>query len=94
MKTIREAFDLLYHVPWSQVHPGSRGGQTGLVHLHVKAGDVFVSGRIRRSERQALCGRRGWYERPLEAGEGESLAGVCGRCVDIATRDGLVEAGA
>jgi hypothetical protein len=23
-----------YHVPWSQVHPGSGGGQRGAVHLH------------------------------------------------------------
>jgi hypothetical protein len=46
----------LYHVPRSQVWEGSRGRQSGKVHLH-------VDGR-------ALCGRRGWYERaPMEGEE-------------------------
>jgi hypothetical protein len=42
--------EALYHVPRSQVWQGSRGRQTGHVHLH-------VDGR-------ALCGRNAWYERP------------------------------
>jgi hypothetical protein len=40
----------VYYVPRSQVWEGSRGRQSGSVHLH-------VDGR-------AICGRkRGWYER-------------------------------
>lgn len=78
---LREAFDLLYHVPRSQCFPGSRGGQRGLVHLHVKRGEAFEAGRLRRVEGQSLCGRRGWYERPNEAGE----VG-CERCAEIGSR--------
>ena len=59
----------LYHVPRSQVWEGSRGRQMGCVHLH-------LNGR-------ALCGRRGWYERPAE---GERL---CPRCEARAVKLGL-----
>lgn len=43
---------LRYHVPRNQVYPGSRGRQSGHVHLHIDG--------------YALCGRNGWYERPPE----------------------------
>jgi hypothetical protein len=45
----------LYHVPRSQVWEGSRGAQSGKVHLHVDGA--------------ALCGRSAWYPRPLDPGE-------------------------
>lgn len=63
----------LYHVPRSQVWPGSRGRQHGNVHLHGADG-------------RPLCGRRGWYERPLEPGE---QARTCPRCSARAERLGL-----
>lgn len=72
-----------YHVPRSQVWGGSRGGQSGKVHLHV-LGD-FASGRLIRARGSALCGKNGWYERPPE-GETE----LCPACVVIAERHGLV----
>lgn len=68
----------LYHVPRSQVWEGSGGRQAGKVHLHVVA--PLELGRIKRQPRQALCGRRGWYERPAE---GEDL---CPRCEEIRGR--------
>ena len=88
--TIRQAFELRYHVPRSQVWEGSRGGQKGKVHLHVKAGEAFQAGRIRRIERQSLCGRRGWYEREPELGEAQFKGDFCPRCVEIGTRVGGV----
>lgn len=66
-------FRPLYHVPRSQVWPGSRGRQVGHVHLHFDKGG-------------ALCGRRGWYERPLSEGEVEEN---CPRCVKRATDLGI-----
>ena len=77
---LSEAFDARYHVPRSQVWEGSRGGQRGHVHLHVRKGDAFQAGRIRRVQGESLCGKRGWYERPAE-GEG-----LCPRCLEIGTR--------
>jgi hypothetical protein len=47
---VTEDFRPLYHVPRSQVWAGSRGRQSGHVHLH-------------RPDGSSLCGRRGWYER-------------------------------
>ena len=83
--TVGEAFDAEYHVPRSQVWEGSRGGQSGHVHFYVKAGEAFQAGRIRRVERQTLCGKRAWYHRPAD---GET---VCPRCMEIATRpDGRI----
>lgn len=85
---------LRYHVPRSQVWAGSRGGQSGRTHLHVaRAYDavdpeppVQVTARIRRRPGEALCGRRGWYERPpLDDIERED---ICPRCADILTRAG------
>lgn len=76
-----ETFGLraLYHVPRSQVWGGSRGRQSGHVHLH--ATEALIIGRIRRMAGQALCGKRGWYERePLDS---ESL---CPRCAEIRRR--------
>lgn len=84
--------ELRYHVPRSQVWPGSRGAQAGKVHLHVigpprlLTTDASGEGRystITRGTGMALCRRRGWYERPLESGESVE---VCPRCVDIAER--------
>lgn len=68
----------LYHVPRSQVWNGSRGRQSGAVHLHVT--EPFDVGRIHRQPGQSLCGKRGWYERPAE---GERL---CPRCDEIRER--------
>jgi hypothetical protein len=80
--TLSEAFDLRYHVPRSQVWEGSRGRQVGHVHLHVKEGEAFEAGRIRRVEFRSLCGRNGWYDRdPIE---GET---ACPRCVEIGSRE-------
>ena len=73
---------LLYHVPRSQVWKNSVGGQSGNVHIHVTA--PFVLGRIRRDAGNALCGKRGWYERhPYEV---EIAAGLCPRCENIEAR--------
>lgn len=79
--TIREAFDPRYHVPRSQVWERSRGKQRGHVHLYVRAGEAFEAGRIRRVERETLCGRVAWYDRPAEDGEE-----LCPRCFEIGTR--------
>ncbi len=73
-----------YHVPRSQVWAGSRGKQTGNVHLHVLG--EFQSGRIHRSKGQALCGRAGWYERSPEGDYETSADALCPRCVEIASR--------
>lgn len=84
--SLREAFDLRYHVPRSQVWEGSRGKQRGNVHLHVKAGEAFEAGRVRRTRYQALCGRRAWYDRALEGDEGQRQDDFCPRCIEIGTR--------
>jgi hypothetical protein len=88
-----------YHVPWSQVHPGSGGGQSGGVHLHFPLDQndrdrvveiVALTGRrtrIRRSGAQALCLARGWYERPPHPGELVEVR--CARCVEMAERYGV-----
>ena len=70
-----------YHVPRSQVYPGSRGRQHGHVHLHAKV--PINVGRIHRQPGQALCGRLGWWERPLEELE---IATPCPRCADVERR--------
>lgn len=81
--------ELRYHVPRSQVWAGSRGGQSGNVHVHVL--EELVSGRLRRRPGQALCTTRpAWWARELEPGELERLpAGFCLRCVELADRHGL-----
>lgn len=76
-----ETFDARYHVPRSQVWEGSRGGQRGNVHLHVRA--EFKLGRIRRKPGEALCGRRSWFPRALHQDE---IATPCPRCAEIAGR--------
>lgn len=85
--TIRQAFDLRYHVPRSQVWEGSAGKQRGNIHLYVKRGEAFQAGRIRRVQHQTLCGRTAWYDRALEAGEGERAEDFCPRCIEIGTRE-------
>lgn len=77
----QELFEPRYHVPRSQVWERSAGRQRGHVHLHTRA--RFDLGRIHRQPGQALCGRRGWYERPLEERE---VAEACPRCAEIAGR--------
>jgi hypothetical protein len=72
----------LYHVPYSQVWEGSRSRQAGKVHLHVVAD--LAAGRLKRLAGRALCGRRGWYERPAEADEQ-----LCPRCVELGRRYGV-----
>ena len=74
-----------YHVPRSQVWPGSRGRQQGKVHLHVLRGPLTftaANGRtISRGGGVALCGKVGWYERP-----GEPHEEHCPRCAELAER--------
>ena len=73
-------FERRYHVPRSQVWAGSRGRQRGNIHLHVT--EPFTAGRIKRAPGQALCGKRGWYERPVD----EYDHSDCPRCAEIAAR--------
>ena len=55
------SLEAAYFVPRSQVWEGSRGRQSGRVHL-------ILDGKV-------LCGRkRGWYERPPE---GEPICERC-----------------
>ncbi len=81
-----------YHVPKNQCYPGSRGGVTGNVHLHVTP---LVSGRLRReaSDWRSLCGRRPWWPREPEriiGGRDEwAEEERCPRCVDLAERHGI-----
>lgn len=63
----------LYHVPRSQVWPGSRGRQTGRIHLH------------RDGASKALCGRGAWYPRPPDPDEQKPM---CARCLSRAERLG------
>jgi hypothetical protein len=79
------AWVLRYHVPRSQVYEGSRGGQSGAVHLH--ATEAVDLGRIKRQPGQVLCGRRGWYERPVE--HESDLRVRCGECLLRAKRYGI-----
>jgi hypothetical protein len=72
-------FNAVYHVPRSQVWEASAGRESGCVHLHVR--EQFDFGRIHRTLGQALCGKRGWYER--EADDDERL---CPRCKSIVDR--------
>lgn len=82
IEKVGASYDLRVHVPRSQVWQGSRGGQKGKTHLHVRA--PFNYGRIHRSPGYALCGRSGWFERsPEYDAEREDL---CPRCVEIAER--------
>lgn len=74
-------FSARYHVPRSQVWEGSRGRQSGHVHLHVIG--QFDLGRIHRAPGQALCGRSGWYERPVAEAE---IVPLCPRCRELSER--------
>ena len=80
---LAERFELLYHVPRSQVWEGSRGRQSGNTHLHVRE-ERFDVGRIHRTRGQALCGRSAWYARPPEFPS--EFADFCPRCAEIAAR--------
>jgi hypothetical protein len=77
-----------HHVPRSQVWEGSRGRQSGNVHLHVRNGPAkftAANGRtLTRGGGVSLCGRNGWYER--EPCDGEQR---CPRCVELAARYGV-----
>ncbi len=73
-----------YHVPRSQAWAGSRGRQTGRVHLHV-INEPYQHDRLRRQPGEALCTRKqAWYERAPIDGEQD-----CPRCLAIAARHGL-----
>jgi hypothetical protein len=76
---------LVYHVPRSQVWERSRGRQSGGLHLH--ATEPFERGRLRRQPGQSLCGKHGWYERPVQ--HVSDLAVRCGECVRRAQRHGI-----
>jgi hypothetical protein len=93
--TAPASWTVRYHVPYSQVHPGSRGGQDGAVHLHY-AGEAPVAlhapnarGVLVRTRGQALCrpARRGWYEREPDAAELARLR--CAECAARAARYGV-----
>lgn len=71
-----------YHIPRSQVFAGSRGGQSGKVHLHVT--EQLDHGRLHRRPGQALCGRDAWMDREPQDGEE-----TCPRCAEIAERIGV-----
>lgn len=73
-----------YHVPRSQVWEGSRGRQVGKVHLHVT--EPLFSPPLVRSAGKSLCGRVGWYERPLDGDRYE----MCPTCVKRAERYGVI----
>ena len=83
---------VLYHVPRSQVWEGSRGRQTGAVHLHATVDWSLSAKRGRRGSLvrragQALCGRHGWYEREVE--HESDLTVRCTNCVRMAERYGV-----
>lgn len=74
-----------YHVPNSQVWPGSRGAAHGNVHLHVLQPTTL--GRMKRKAGECLCRKkRGNYERPPEVDE---LAARCPGCEAVALRYGI-----
>lgn len=79
--------ELRYHVPRNQTFAGSGGRQTGKTHVHVR--EPFTLGRIHRNAGDALCGRRGWYERTPD-GDHE-LADICPKCAEILERLRKVE---
>lgn len=73
-----------YHVPSSQVYPGSRGGHEGNVHLHVLH-DVKLKRRVRTSG-QCLCSKKkGSNERSPEVTETK----MCPECVKVAADNGI-----
>jgi hypothetical protein len=74
-------YDVRYHVPRSQVWEGSGGRQRGHVHLHAKEDQQI--GRLKPTRGQALCGKHGWYERPLDELEVQT---ACPRCAEIERR--------
>lgn len=77
------ALEPRYHVPGSQVYPGSRGAAVGNVHLHVSA-DVKL-GRRSRKAGECLCSKKhGSFERKPE---GETK--MCDECVKVAADNGL-----
>lgn len=82
------AWEPTYFVPRSQVHPGSRGGQTGHVHLRWMASEpVTLPGlRTPRGRYDALCSpsRRAWMTRHPYPGENDNDR--CPRCAELAER--------
>ena len=65
--------EAVYYVPRSQVWEGSRGRQSGRVHLR------------NRGEPRTFCGRKpGWYERPSDETDPR-----CSRCEAAAVRRGV-----
>lgn len=94
------ALERRYHVPGSQAWSGSRGGQSGHVHLHLSlsAGPwgtpIKLTPRLARTPGSALCGRRGWYERAPEGDHELVDEALCPRCAAIAARLNLSTKGA
>lgn len=85
-------FALRYHVPRSQVWEGSRGGHTGIIHLHATESVTLTAkigkcGTLERGGGRALCGRRGWYERGIE--HPSDLLVRCTHCLRMAKRYGV-----
>ena len=63
VNVVEPAITVRYHVPHSQVWPGSRGRARGRVHLYVGE--------------EPLCKRPGRYQRPLEEGEHAERCKAC-----------------
>jgi len=81
-----------YHVPRSQVWGGSRGRQTGAIHLHAPETVTLTAkqgrgGTLQVGSGGALCKRIGWYERPVE--HESDLRIRCAECVRRAERYGV-----
>jgi len=81
-----------YHVPRSQVWGGSRGGQTGAIHLHAPETVTLTAkqgrgGTLKVGSGGALCQRIGWYERPVE--HESDLRVRCAECDRRAQRYGI-----
>lgn len=87
-----ETWTLRYHVPRSQVWEGSRGRQSGAVHLHA-VDEITVTakrgrcGTLTRAAGRSLCGKHGWYERPVKHDSDLQLR--CAECERRATRYGI-----
>lgn len=73
-----------YHVPKSQVYPGSRGAAKGHVHLHVL--EPMKLKRIVRNTGECLCSKKhGSDERAPDSAD----TTMCPACVKVAEANGL-----
>lgn len=80
-----QRWDVIRSVPWSQVHPGSRGGERGRLHLQ-RMSAAFSSGRLTRCPGQLLCGRTPWHSVGARVQDDEQR---CVSCADFAVRYGI-----